>query len=221
MPLETECRQCGTRLRVQDEHRGKTVKCPACSTIVADEGLREEPTRHSPFVAADESLDRNQDENPYASPTSQAPEATAGNGPADTLDASEGIRVALGQTRPWVLLLAVLGFLAAGLTALGAVGLLVGAALSGDGVDTVVAGIVAVMYLAFAVVYCAGACYLYAYGQRIATFLGSNGLGDLESAMAAQKSFWKLAGVAILAMFVIGLICTIGVFFLASFAASV
>jgi len=33
MPIDTLCQTCGKRLRVADEHAGKTARCPGCQTI--------------------------------------------------------------------------------------------------------------------------------------------------------------------------------------------
>ena len=33
MPIDTICQSCGKRLRVADEHAGKTARCPGCQTI--------------------------------------------------------------------------------------------------------------------------------------------------------------------------------------------
>jgi GYF domain 2 len=33
MPIETTCQTCGQRLRVADEHAGKSARCPGCQTI--------------------------------------------------------------------------------------------------------------------------------------------------------------------------------------------
>jgi hypothetical protein len=33
MPIDTTCQTCGKRLRVADEHAGKTARCPGCQTI--------------------------------------------------------------------------------------------------------------------------------------------------------------------------------------------
>jgi len=131
------------------------------------------------------------DPNPYASPqfsseTLFGPSAT----PADAVS-SPGVVRALAETRPWVRFLSILGFVVTGLIAVAVIAM-VGAALFGG---EVMVGVVAVFYLLGALLYGAGSYYLFAYSQRIGDFLRNPQRPQLEAALVAQKSFWKLLGI--------------------------
>lgn len=98
--------------------------------------------------------------------------------------------------------LAILGFISGGLGALG--GLVVFAVLAlGLGLRGAMIGMAAFVGPAVSLVM---AYYLFAYGQRIYVYLRSEKPRDLESALVAQKSFWKLAGIVtatLLALYVL------------------
>jgi hypothetical protein len=178
MPLETVCRQCNTRLRIREEHLGRSIKCPTCSATVPAEDLKPPAAANNPFAGSDEASEASPAVNPYASP--ETPVESAG-GPAltDSLIVTDGIRTAMRQTRPWVIFAAVLGFLASAMMLLGALTLIAAGAMSGRGpqmTGTLMGGIV---YLLMGSVYFAGSYFLLAYGQRIGKFLSSDAIADL------------------------------------------
>lgn len=102
----------------------------------------------------------------------------------------------LAQTRPWVRFLAVLGFISTGFLALGA---LVVLALPGfppgGGVPGAFKVGMALVYLGMAGVHLPPALFLYRYASHIQALQASAGAGDLERALAAQKSFWRYVGI--------------------------
>jgi hypothetical protein len=51
------------------------------------------------------------------------------------------------------------------------------------------------LYLVYAAAYLACAHYLGLYGRKIGAFQQTDRVDDLEDALVAQKSFWKLVGV--------------------------
>jgi hypothetical protein len=101
-----------------------------------------------------------------------------------------GIRVALAQTRPWVLFLAVLGSLASAITGLAAIGTLVAGLLY----DLWIL-ILALCYGTICALSIALSTYLFVYARRIRDFLFGNRLRDLEAALFAQRGFWRLVGI--------------------------
>jgi hypothetical protein len=52
-----------------------------------------------------------------------------------------------------------------------------------------------IFYLIPAFLYLAAAYYLFTYSQKIRAFLRGRSTRDLEVALVAQKSFWKLVGI--------------------------
>jgi hypothetical protein len=62
------------------------------------------------------------------------------------------------------------------------------------------------LYLLYAALYLACAYYLLLYGRRIGSFQRTNDVHDLESALVAQKSFWKLVGITLAVMIGLGVL---------------
>ena len=118
---------------------------------------------------------------------------------APRADSAGGIDRTLAETRPWVLLMAILWFAIAGLGALvSLVGLIVSA------VGLVLPGILmSVVMLASYGLLGWPAYHLLVYAQRLAAYGTSSGTAELEQALVAQKSFWRATG--IMALVAIGL----------------
>ncbi len=128
----------------------------------------------------------------------------------------EGIGTTLRQTRPWVMLLGILGFLLAGLMLLGGVGITIFTMIAGGGggaaprIASAVA--VGVTYAFIALFYIPPSLYLVRYANRIKEFLTAPSAAGLQSALSAQKSFWKFVGIAMLViMLFYGVVLVIGV----------
>jgi hypothetical protein len=51
-----------------------------------------------------------------------------------------------------------------------------------------------------------GSWFSFRYGRRIGVFLKTQDLHDLERALSSQRTFWRLAGIAIAAAVAIGLV---------------
>lgn len=102
---------------------------------------------------------------------------------------------ALAETRPWVSLLAILGLVCGALGALacgvaGVLSLLAGSLWAGVGALAAAVGPALLL---------TASVYLRAYGLRIGECVRSDGRRSLEAALIAQRSFWRLAGMVVLA----------------------
>lgn len=114
----------------------------------------------------------------------------------------------LQQTRPWVLTIAVLAFMGAGMLALGgvavvgvgAVGTLIAPEASELGFPFALLGL---LYLPLAALYFFGGRFLYRYAKSIQELGKSPSTSLLEDALLHQKSFWKLAALTIIGMFAV------------------
>ena len=137
------------------------------------------------------------DANPFASPVD-------GDGvwpyaPSDRASAiTPGMREALAQTRPWVTFLGIAGFVLSGLSAFGFVVLLVVATVTGA-VEPLFPMFPAAFY---ALIFLLPASFLFRYGRKLGDFLRNGQSRDLEDALYAQKSLWKLFGCIAALMFV-------------------
>ena len=145
----------------------------------------------SPFAGIGDSGSQ-QDINPFASPQEAAAETAVATRSGGEDAISPQMIQALAQTRPWVFFLSILGFISAGFVALGS---LVGAAMSlVMGVAGIPVLLSALVTAAAAALYFFAAYHLYTYATQIARFLRTKDSSDLDRAMIAQKSFWKLVG---------------------------
>ncbi|MCH7226319.1 DUF5362 family protein [Haloferula sp. A504] len=112
---------------------------------------------------------------------------------------------ALAGTKPWVQFCSIIGFIITGLMLLAGVGMMIAGgfmATTGDSPGMGAMGmaplaLMGVAYLVIAGFYFFPSLKLWRYGSQIASFIGSNSVTDLESALEAQRSFWKLAGILI------------------------
>ena len=104
---------------------------------------------------------------------------------------------ALDQTKPWVLFLSILGFIGSGFAALGAMVWGAMAMFFSDfsGGLGAIMGITALTGAGGAVLYFFASYHLFTYSSEISKFLRTKESLDLERALTAQKSFWKLVGI--------------------------
>lgn len=136
----------------------------------------------------------------------QAPIAPAAPVAAPT-DVQARMIEAMRQTRPWVLLLSVLGFVGAGGMVL--VGILVsvvgslGDAIASAGAFPGFGAVVGVVYIALGAIYVVPSWLLWRYAASIGRFLEGGTLDQLATAVGAQKSFWRFTGICMLVVIVL------------------
>lgn len=135
--------------------------------------------------------------NPYQPPVS-AYDGNYTNPDAGAL-VSDSIVASLRKTRPWVTLLAVLSFIGGGLTMLVGLVTLTDSPAVGFG------------ELLLAVIYLLPGIALLRYSKAIDTLLHGGGVAELEQAVAAQASFWQLAGIMALVTIVLWVLAIIAV----------
>jgi hypothetical protein len=111
----------------------------------------------------------------------------------------------LRQTRPWVMFLSVLSFIAAAFMAIGGLFAMIAGALASSsssmssGPSPALFGLI---YLPLAGIYIYPAIKLWAYGAAIGRLVASRSPAELEAALLHQKSFWKFSGIAAIVMLV-------------------
>jgi hypothetical protein len=141
-------------------------------------------------------------ENPY-----QAPAADLVSVPSHSAEAyTPGMVQALKETKPWVRFLSILGFIISGLFILGGL-LFAGLAaimpeLSGNG-SAGVTYVVVLAYMAMGGIGIVPFVQLHKYANSIGDVARGAGAAGIESALARQRSFWRISG--IMAVVVIGL----------------
>lgn len=137
-------------------------------------------------------------ENPYQSPAggeiaSPPPETSS---PKVTARAIEFLR----QTRPWVRFLSVVGYVCAVFMMIaGLVGGGLGLVAGGGGSRTAVL----LVYIPMSLLYIVPSMYLWRYADRIKDLQLSQHVVDMESALEAQKSFWRFMGITVLVVLIL------------------
>jgi hypothetical protein len=124
---------------------------------------------------------------------------------------SDGVIAALRKTRPWVLFMAILGFIGTALIAISSISMIVGGSMMGSATGMEAVGMpgmgfmigMGVVYLLLGVVYFMASLYLLRYAGAIKSAVTSLNMGELERALEAQASFWKLVGILTIVSFVL------------------
>ncbi len=158
-------------------------------------------------------------DNPYSAPKAATGGTRRGGG------VSEEMLASLRQTKPWVRLFSVIGFLSIALMLFGALsvmaaGLMMSGSEGGDGAATIGLMAMGVVYLLMALVYFFPALYLWQYASAIGRLLGSEEVADLEEALNRQKAFWKFIGILVVVMFGLMLLAVLASLFIPAFMAA-
>lgn len=131
---------------------------------------------------------------------------------------------ALRGTKPWIRFCSILGFIFTGFIFLAAIVLGLGGGLMASSMGDTAGGLpgtavsvsLAAVYILMGLLYLFPSIKLWKYGNRIAELMSSHSTQDLESALDAQRSFWKLVGI-MLAIFIALYIVVIGIVVVMSF----
>lgn len=132
----------------------------------------------------------------YAPPRSVVRDVAGGSGLM-----SDRILAALRKTRPWVLLISVLGFIGAALSAISSIFSFLGSGMmSANNLEAIgypaslMVGI-GLMYLLVAAIAFMVSLYLLRYANAIKRAVAGLNVSEMEAALEAQASFWKLFGI--------------------------
>lgn len=135
----------------------------------------------------------------YTPPRSVVRDVAGGNGVM-----SERVVASLRKTRPWVLFIAILGFIGTAFMVIASIPMFLGGSMMGmSGADMAGTGLlgtgfmigIGVMYLLMAVIYFMASLYLLRYAGAIKRAVTGLNASDMEAALEAQASFWKLVGI--------------------------
>nr|CAA6828852.1 MAG: Unknown protein [uncultured Thiotrichaceae bacterium] len=134
----------------------------------------------------------------YAPPQSTVRDVSGGAGLM-----TDSIISSLRKTRPWVLLLSILGFIGTAFMVISGVFMLLGSGfMDMEGLEA--AGVfggsamfigMGAFYLVLGVIYFLASLYLLRYAGSIKRAVTGMQVADLELALAQQASFWKLLGI--------------------------
>ena len=142
-------------------------------------------------------------------PTDSVPGAASSAGTTDGSGVVVGLTQLahqyLDQTRPWVRLMSVMAFVAAGVMVLVGVSMLLAALFGGFAArnagglgplgSAIGVAMMALLYIVLAFVYIAPGVYLARYAGAIKLLRANGDAGALEDALKHQKSFWRFVGI--------------------------
>ena len=149
--------------------------------------------------------------NPYMPPGSQLsapPMASMGGGEGVSAVSLEHLR----NTKPWVRLLSVMGFIGSALLVIVALAMMVGSGFMGEQFSGAMGIGLGVAYLLFALFYIYPSVCLWRYATAIQTLLSTRRTIDLETALGQQKSFWRFVGIltaVMLVLYALGIVAAI------------
>ncbi|WP_257307020.1 DUF4339 domain-containing protein [Geothrix campi] len=132
-------------------------------------------------------------QNPFSPPRAALLEAQWGGAPVDGVSAD--VVEVLRQTKPWARLLGVLGFIGIGFMLLASVAMLAVGSFARGGMPAGLGVGMMLAYLAMAGLQFPAALFLNRYASRIGDLVANPSQGDLQEALAAQKSFWRYVGI--------------------------
>lgn len=151
------------------------------------------------------------DYNPYEPP--RAGQLFPDESKPDSNTVPPAIIEILRQTKPWVSLLGVLGFVGSALMLLAGFGIALSGAAGGRspfGDKSVIAG-VGLGYIVLAGVNVIPALSLFRYGSRIGRFLRDPSVDRLGTALSQQRSFWRFVGISTLLLLGFYVLAVVGV----------
>jgi hypothetical protein len=147
-------------------------------------------------------------QNPYAPPQAAARGYGDIDAPLDTREVPDIVLAPLRATRPWVTFLAIVGFIGAGLLALGGL-VVMGSGGMGTG-SSRVTGWIGLVYLVFGALYIFPSLHLLRFGSAIARLDRDPHMERLGAALGHQRAFWKLIGIVTAVMVALYPIAIIG-----------
>jgi predicted membrane channel-forming protein YqfA (hemolysin III family) len=140
----------------------------------------------------------------YAPPHAKVADVAQGGGIITV-----GMVEAMRRTRPWVLFIGVLLFLAAAFSVMGGLAAVAGMVLMANARDNLPGVVVAAMgifYLVASVIYVFLGVHLLKYSSAIGRLVASGHGQDMEDALQSQHRFWRLCGALALVGLVVALV---------------
>ena len=191
-PMKINCPNCQQLLAMPEEVVGRTVRCPFC--------------KHQFTATA------------AAATAAAAPPDGLGAGDPPQRPFSSGLpqvtpkMVAdLASTRPWVLFLSILGFIACGFMALGGIIMMGVAATVSRGAGI---GFLGLIYIPMALLYLFPSYFLLKYSGGIRGFLATRSAPQMEQALQSQKSFWKFIGIltlVVISIYILAIVIAVAI----------
>jgi hypothetical protein len=127
----------------------------------------------------------------------------------------------LRQTKPWVRLLSVCGFITIGLMVIGGAFNMMGFSKTAAENSFIPFFLLGICNMAMGILYFFPSLFLFRFASSIGRLLDGGGTNEMEEALANQKSFWKFTGILTLIAFcfaILGIVAAIIIPLYAKFA---
>ena len=134
--------------------------------------------------------------------------------PSTSLNITESMFLSLKQTKPWTMLMSIIGFIYVGFMIIFGLGGSFLFSRFGAPRPFPSSIIFTVMYLIMGILYFFPCLFLFKFSSSIGRLLEGGGAAEMEEALVNQKSFWKFIGIlAIISIItaIIGIIAAIAI----------
>lgn len=129
--------------------------------------------------------------------------------PPNSFSITESMLLSLSQTKPWVRLLSILGFVSIGFMVIsGAISMIAFSKLDPNKSSALPMALIGSGggNLLFGLLYFFPSLFLFKFASSIGRLLDGGGASEMEKTLSNQKSFWKFIGILTLITFALGLI---------------
>ena len=126
--------------------------------------------------------------------------------------------LSLRQTKPWVMLVSVIGFIYIGISVFFSVVAMFIFSQFNDTGSFVSSSMLVVMNILMGILYFFSSLFLFKFASSIGRLLDGGGATEMEEALSNQKSFWKFVGILVIIAIILGVLGVVAAIIISIFA---
>jgi hypothetical protein len=126
--------------------------------------------------------------------------------------------LSLRQTKPWVMLVSVIGFIYIGISVFFSVVAMFIFSQFNDTGSFVSSSMLVVMNILMGILYFFPSLFLFKFASSIGRLLDGGGATEMEEALSNQKSFWKFVGILVIIAIILGVLGVVAAIIISIFA---
>ena len=135
-----------------------------------------------------------------------------------SFDITQPMLLSMRQTKPWVMLISIIGFIYIGLMVIfGVLTMFIFSQFNATG-SFPSSIMFAVIYILMGILYFFPFFFLFKYASSIGRLLDGGGAAKMEEALSNQKSFWKYIGILVVISIIVGILGIIAAIIIPMFA---
>jgi hypothetical protein len=144
--------------------------------------------------------------------------------PLDFYNASTSFNItqpmllSLRHTKPWVMLVSVIGFIYIGISVFFSVVAMFIFSQFNDTGSFVSSSMLVVMNILMGILYFFPSLFLFKFASSIGRLLDGGGATEMEEALSNQKSFWKFVGILVIIAIILGVLGVVAAIIISIFA---